>query len=521
VHLKQLTERGGLELEVLKYHNGTAKAKLESLRKDPELRNTLRDNNGRPRELTLGEGALAAVIPINEEGRVTLRELADWTGAWPSGSSGSFKKALLALWVSQAEAAHTWGQKMPAPPSGPATGGLQAGMALAAPFLLLLLLLLSMFLASSLGGDLLEQLRAQPALQGHKQRAKQERLSQATQQEPLMRQEQEEQQQVPPALSRRSLAALTALISAAWGNIGWVGENWLRGSIFAAIPVKSEATPPHQAISPMRWAKGLLAISVVSFQTPVAPNVAAWLNIDCVGQNRRHGSPLDVWADTSKLWFLAASSLAQPQWAAPVALLAVMSSHRAISLVRWAAELTAKPAVVFLPRAEGPPPAPTADMSVLSSAVSVAIITAEWGNIDCVEQNRLRGPILAMWDDTSKLWFLVAISLALPQWAVLVAPLAAMPTHRAIALGRWAAVLMAVPAVIFLLRAAGPPPAPAADMSVLSTAASVAIIMAEWGISRTTHLFNFLYPCFSNAVISQIQQRYGPHVLRIIANNSS
>jgi hypothetical protein len=126
-----------------------------------------------------------------------------------------------------------------------------------------------------------------------------------------------------------------------------------------------------------------------------------------------------------------------------------------------------------------------------------------------------------MWDDTSKLWFLVAISLALPQWAVLVAPLAAMSTHRAIALGRWAAVLMAVPAVIFLLRAAGPPPAPAADMSMLSTAASVAIIMAEWGISRTTHLFNFLYPCFSNAVISQIQQRYGPHILGILANNSS
>jgi hypothetical protein len=95
------------------------------------------------------------------------------------------------------------------------------------------LFLLSVFFASSLGGDLLDLLRAQPALQGHKQRAQQERLTQARQQEPLMRQEQQEQQ-VPPALSMRSLAALVAPISAAWGNIDCVGQNWLHGSISLA-----------------------------------------------------------------------------------------------------------------------------------------------------------------------------------------------------------------------------------------------------------------------------------------------
>jgi hypothetical protein len=93
-----------------------------------------------------------------------------------------------------------------------------------------------------------------------------------------------------------------------------------------------------------------------------------------------------------------------------------MPAHRAIALVRWAAELMAKPAVISLPRAEGPPSAPAADMSVLSSAVSVAIIMAEWGNIDCVKQNRLRGsggPTLAVWADTSRLWLLAVSSLAL------------------------------------------------------------------------------------------------------------
>jgi hypothetical protein len=187
VHFKQLTERSGLELEVLRSHTGQARATLKSLRKEPELMSALQHNDGRPRELTLGEGVRAAVIPIHEEGSATLQELADWTGARPSGSSGRFKKALLVLWVSQAaEAAHTWGQKTPALSFGPAAGGLQAGMVLAALFLL------SVFFASSLGGDLLDLLRAQPALQGHKQRAQQERLTQARQQEPLMRQEQQE-----------------------------------------------------------------------------------------------------------------------------------------------------------------------------------------------------------------------------------------------------------------------------------------------------------------------------------------
>jgi hypothetical protein len=80
------------------------------------------------------------------------------------------------------------------------------------------------FLASSLGGDLLEHLRAQPALQGHKQRAQQERLTQAIQQEPLMRQEQEEQQVVPPGT--RTIA-----------------QNWLRGARSITMARSREIRP--------------------------------------------------------------------------------------------------------------------------------------------------------------------------------------------------------------------------------------------------------------------------------------
>jgi hypothetical protein len=118
-----------------------------------------------------------------------------------------------------------------------------------------------------------------------------------------------------------------------------------------------------------------------------------------VGQNWL----LAGWAEAAdsaitKLCALAAGTglLAKPavipltplQWAALVALFAVMPPHKVIAPVRWAAAgLLAIPAGTFLPRAAGTPPAPAAALSRLSLAALVAPISAAWGNTACVWGN--------------------------------------------------------------------------------------------------------------------------------------